>query len=163
MKTNIGLWIDEQKAVIVLGSAAAGEVKVILAHADRQAGQTDAESSMHSTGGVEVPAEDAKDQGFGQHLSAYYDEVISCVHEAKTLLIFGPGEAKNELRARLQKMKHSGRIVIILTTSRMTEPQAVAKVHDFFRKESPVFTSRRGARSTLLHPLLYGVTIPWLQ
>jgi stalled ribosome rescue protein Dom34 len=33
----------------------------------------------------------------------FYDAVIACIREADSILIFGPGEAKNELENRLEK------------------------------------------------------------
>ena len=35
------------------------------------------------------------------HLANYYDELIACIGDAETILIFGPGEAKRELKKRM--------------------------------------------------------------
>jgi len=39
------------------------------------------------------------------HLANYYDEVIACIGDAETILIFGPGEAKGELKKRMERDK----------------------------------------------------------
>lgn len=138
MKNNIGLWIDHRKAVISVFSVNEGETKVILSHADRQPGRIDGERSMTKYESLLVPADDVRDRKFEQHLNTYYDEVITCVHDAESLLIFGPGEAKGEFKKRLDKEKPSGRIVSVETADKMTDRQIVARVRDYFEKESPV-------------------------
>jgi hypothetical protein len=62
------------------------------------------------------------------HLANYYDEVIACIGDAETILIFGPGEAKGELKKRMERDKIGIRIVAMETADKMTEPQIVAKV-----------------------------------
>jgi hypothetical protein len=44
------------------------------------------------------------------------------------MLIFGPGEAKGELKKRLKKANLSGRIVGMETVDKMTDHQIAAKV-----------------------------------
>jgi hypothetical protein len=62
----------------------------------------------------------------------YYDAVIASLRGAESILIFGPGEAKVELRQRLRKDKHQGRIVEIETEDKMTDRQIEAKVREHF-------------------------------
>jgi len=69
---------------------------------------------------------------FTEHLNIYYNEVISCIREAESILIFGPGEAKGELKKHLEHEGLGGRIVGIETVDRMTEPQIAAKVRERF-------------------------------
>lgn len=137
MKTNMGLWIDHRKAVISAFSVNEGEIKVILSHADRQPGRIDGERSMAKYESLKVVADDVRDRKFEQHLNTYYDEVIACVHDAESLLIFGPGEAKGEFKKRLEKEKPSDRIVAVETADKMTDRQIAARVRDYFEKESP--------------------------
>jgi hypothetical protein len=62
------------------------------------------------------------------NLANYYDEVIACIGDAETILIFGPGEAKGELKKRMERDKIGIRIVAMETADKMTQPQIVAKV-----------------------------------
>jgi len=75
---------------------------------------------------------DQRDKQFTGHLSTFYDEVISCIHDAESILIFGPGESKGELKKNLEQKGLSGRIVGIETTDRMTNHQIAAKVSQYF-------------------------------
>jgi hypothetical protein len=49
-------------------------------------------------------------------------------------LIFGPGEAKDELKERLQENNLGGRIAGIETVDRMTDRQVAAKVRKYFAR-----------------------------
>jgi hypothetical protein len=62
--------------------------------------------------------------------------VIACIRDAEYILIFGPGEAKGELKQRLGKNKLDGRIVHMETIDRMTDHQIAAKVRQYFQENS---------------------------
>jgi hypothetical protein len=47
-------------------------------------------------------------------------------------LIFGPGEAKGELRTRLAAKTHGVGVVPLQTEDKMTDPEIVAKVRAHF-------------------------------
>lgn len=124
MNHSVGIWIDHKKAVVV--TAAAGGVTTKTLESDvgphpRWGGQQD--------GGGEKKYEERH----AQLLDQYYDNVIGQLTEADGLLIFGPGEAKLELKARLGNSKmHPERIVEIETADKLTDAQIVAKVKDHF-------------------------------
>ena len=62
-------------------------------------------------------------------LTGTYDEVIRQLEQPEAVLIFGPGEAKLQLKERLSRSKAlAERIVGIETTDKLTDPQIVAKV-----------------------------------
>jgi len=79
-----------------------------------------------------VPSDDRQQREFTGHLNTYYNEVISCIREAESILIFGPGEAKGELKKQLERERLGGRIVGIETVDKMTDPQIVVKVRQYF-------------------------------
>jgi hypothetical protein len=69
------------------------------------------------------------EERYGQQLDQYYDEVIRQLGEPEALLIFGRGEAKLQLGARLSRSKAlAERLAGIETTDKLTDPQIVAKV-----------------------------------
>jgi hypothetical protein len=81
----------------------------------------------------EGSADDERDRQFAAHLNRYYDEVISYIRDAESILLFGPGEAKGELEKRLSAQGLGKRIVGIETTDKMTDGQVVAKVRQHFQ------------------------------
>ena len=124
MNENVGIWIDHQRAVIVSGSA--GRVTSEVVESDvgahpRYYGQQD--------GGGEKKYEERHDQ----RLDRYFDEVIRHLSEPDRLLIFGPGEAKLQLKEHLGRSKARAECVIEIGTSdKLTDPQIVAKVKAHF-------------------------------
>jgi hypothetical protein len=51
---------------------------------------------------------------------------------AESILIFGPGEAKGELKERLERKNLGGSILGIETVDKMTDRQIAAKVRQYF-------------------------------
>jgi hypothetical protein len=83
-----------------------------------------------------VPADDSRQREYTGHLARYYDEIISCLRDAGAVLIFGPGEAKGELKKRFEKDKTGAQTVTMETTDKMTELQIVAHVRHHFCHET---------------------------
>ena len=124
MNHKVGIWIDHKKAVVVSVSASGVTAKTLeseIGPHTRYSGPQD--------GGGEKKYEDRHDQ----HLGRYYDEVIIQLGPPEALLIFGPGEAKLQLKERLSRSKAlSDRIVGIETTDKLTDPQIIAKVKEHY-------------------------------
>jgi hypothetical protein len=60
---------------------------------------------------------DAVDFKAGQNCGE--GQVIASIRDAESILIFGPGEAKGELKKRLEEDKLGGHIVSIETVDKM--------------------------------------------
>ena len=82
-----------------------------------------------------MPADDRRQSSFTGHLNRYYDEVIACIREAESILIFGPGEAKDELKKRIERYQPSKRIAAVETVDKITDRQIAAKVRKYFLKK----------------------------
>jgi len=59
-----------------------------------------------------VKADDSHQREYTHHLNQYYAKVIAAVGHAEALLIFGPGEAKGELKKRLRTPGSTGRSLL---------------------------------------------------
>lgn len=88
----------------------------------------DHEPAHHRSLGKE--GEDTRERHFEDQLTKYYDDVIATLRDAEGILIFGPGEAKGELKKRLEHSGLGARIVGIETVDKMTERQIAAKVRE---------------------------------
>ena len=122
MKSEVGLWIDNRKAVIVT---------IILPQ--------DGIGRMHANLEKQVRfsedltwAYDLRDNKFSNYLSGYYDDIMDCIRGAEFIQIFGPGDAKLELEKRLKHEKLGGCIVKIESVDKMTDRQIEAKVWQHF-------------------------------
>lgn len=132
MKRAVGLWIDHRKAVIVAVTDQGETTSLIVSRVEKQRRRVAGIRSMTPYESSQVPADDRQERSFHAHLATYYDAVIASIRGAESILIFGPGEAKVELRHRLETGKHVGRIVEIETEDKMTDRQIEAKVREHF-------------------------------
>ena len=120
MKKEVGLWIDHRKTVVVSITEMVEKTSLI---------RSDMEKHIRYSGAAqEDSAEDQRDTRFTGHLNRYYDRVISCIRDAESILIFGPGEAKVELEKRLERESLGGRVVGIETVDKLTDRQIAARV-----------------------------------
>jgi hypothetical protein len=124
MKTEVGVWIDHRKAVIAIIAGTNEELKQIDSSVEKHV--------RYSGAAQEHSAEDQRDRAFTGHLNKYYDEVIACIRDADSILIFGPGEAKIELEERIGHETIRGRIVGVETVDKMTDRQIAARVRERF-------------------------------
>lgn len=132
MRTKVGLWIDHRKAIIVAVTDKGEEIRLIISKVERQLRRSGDSPLKGAYDEKQVPARDSRQRTFTAHLNIYYDAVIACIRDAESILIFGPGEAKGELKKRLKKDNSDGRIVGVETVDKMTDHQVAAKVRQRF-------------------------------
>ena len=144
MKTLAGLWIDHREAVIVLLSGKRQETKRIKSFVEKQLRRSGHSPSQEPFEAQMVPADDSRERGLTGHLANYYDEVISCIRSAEAILLFGPGEAKGELRKRIERDKLDLRVTCFETTDKMTESQISQKVRRHYSRADAARRLPRG-------------------
>ena len=124
MSHDVGVWIDHKKAVIV--SIAAG-------HVTAKTLESDVGAHPHFSGSQEGGGEKKYEERHSHDLDRFYDDVISQLGEPDALLLFGPGEAKVQLKERLGRSSAlSESIVAVESTDKLTDPQIVAKVKEHY-------------------------------
>jgi hypothetical protein len=133
MKTTAGLWIDHRKAVIAIISGEEEKTLEIKSNVEKQPGRFEGVRSTAPYEALRVQADDTRQREFTSELNRYYEEVIAAIRAAESLLIFGPGEAKGELKKRLEHAKLGGHITAIEAVDKMTDREIVAKVREYFR------------------------------
>ena len=132
MSTKVGLWIDHKKAIVVVVTDKVGEVALIISAVEKQARRSLSSRHEGSYEPLQVPADDSRQRAYTGHLNIYYDAVIASIRDAESILIFGPGEAKGELKKRLEGLNLGGRIAGVETVDKMTDRQIAAKVRQRF-------------------------------
>jgi hypothetical protein len=136
MKTVAGLWIDHRKAIIVTVSDKGEKTQHILSNVEKQLGRFNGKRSTASFESQLVQADDRQQKGFTKHLNVFYDEVLSYLRNAESVLIFGPGEAKGELKKLMEQNNYRDRVMVMETSDKMTDRQIAAKVHHYFASEN---------------------------
>jgi hypothetical protein len=134
MTTKTGLWIDHRKAIVVAITEKGEEIKEIISEVEKQPRRSGDSPLKGTYESRQIPADNSRQRTFTGELNIYYDEVISYIRDAESILIFGPGEAKDELKERLKENNLSGRVVGIETVDKMTDPQIAAKIRQHFTK-----------------------------
>jgi hypothetical protein len=132
MSKRFGLWIDHKNAVIV----AVGEKGETVSKLESGAKHLDYRGAPHPKSAYSAQynqGDDQLDNQFLVHLNKYYERVISALRGADSLYVFGPGEAKGELKKRLAREKSLTRSVRLETADKMTDRQIVAKVRKYFQ------------------------------
>jgi hypothetical protein len=120
----VGIWIDHKKAVIV--SIAAG-------HVTTKTLESDVGPHPHFSGSQEGGGEKKYEERLNHELDRFYDDVIRQLGKPDALLLFGPGEAKLQLKERLGRSSDlSKSIVAVDSTDKLTDPQIVAKVKEHY-------------------------------
>ena len=132
MTTKVGLWIDHRKAIIVAVTDKGEEIGLIISNVQKQLRRSGDSPLKGPYESEQVPADDSRQRTFTGQLNIFYDAVIASMRDAESVLIFGPGEAKGELKERLERNTFGGRIVGIETVDKMTERQIAAKVRRHF-------------------------------
>jgi len=129
MNKRVGLWLDRNKAVIVSITNTGEERKRITSDMEHY--------SLYSS---VVPGdgspENLRDTRFWNHLNEYYDNIITQIQDAKAIQIFGPGEAKYELKKHLEGKGLSENIVSMEEVEKLTDDQIGMKVEERFPARS---------------------------
>lgn len=136
MTDKAGVWIDHRKAVVVVLGANGDHSHVILSKVEKHL-ERGGDRPMHGSHEArQVPADDSRQRALTGELNGYFDAVIAALRPFAPLLLFGPGEAKGELHARLIKMKLGATVAAVETADKMTSPQIVSKVRSYFGEKA---------------------------
>ncbi len=132
MKKEFGLWIDHREAILVILTDDGEEIKHITSNIGKHIRYSGSSHSRTPEGLKEVTAEDQRDRKSENQLNKYYDEVMAAIRDADSIQIFGPGEAKGELKKRIEHEGLKARILAVETVDKMTDRQISAKVREHF-------------------------------
>jgi hypothetical protein len=142
METVAGLWIDHRKAIIVTLSDEGEKTQEILSNVEKQPGRFKGKRSTASFESHLVKTDDSQQRGFTKHLNGFYDEVLSYLRDAKSVLIFGPGEAKSELNKHMGQNNLHDRVVVMESADKMTDHQISARARHYFASLKPISNGR---------------------
>jgi hypothetical protein len=122
MNNDIGIWIDHRKAVIVVLKEKGEEVRTLDSGLKKRLRFTGGESS--GVGSTENTA----DRQYENRLKVFYDEVMAVARLGSSIRIFGPGEAKLELKKHLESAGLGACIQGIESSDKLTDRQFAALV-----------------------------------
>jgi len=142
MKKYAGIWLDHRKALLVYlisGRPTFDEepesVERLESNVERKVRLSRGSRSRKTPYGPQEIAVDGKlEDRIKRQLKQYYRSIIEKIEDTDRIYIFGPGEAKVELRKEIEKSKDfAGKIKQIESADKMTQKQVAAKVRAFFK------------------------------
>jgi hypothetical protein len=129
MMKKAGLWIDHRKAVLVLLDDSRVKVKTLESEVEPRLRLAGGARSKTPYGPQDIASEGNRDRRIQHELQRWYQTVIEQLGEVASLLVIGPGEAKQEFAAEfVRKPAHRHIPVSIETADKMNEMQIVAHV-----------------------------------
>jgi hypothetical protein len=128
MTVNAGIWIDHHKAVILLITEAGENMRQVLSDDNKEPQAACGARAKSAYTRNDFVAEDKLERKAESHLNKYYDDVIACLHNADSIWILGPGEAKGELKKRIESKKLRGKIARVETVDKMTDHEIAEHV-----------------------------------
>ncbi|MDI1242757.1 MAG: hypothetical protein PSX80_12645 [bacterium] len=126
---NVGLWIDVQKAIIVSATEQVFDIDFVNSDIDSCRWQMDV---------WELPTAIRKRLSDDQ-LGFFYETVSGRVLDARSILIFGPGDAKSHLRRRLSTDHFAGTIIGFESSETISESQIFTRVKTSFKHAQKEF------------------------
>lgn len=133
MKTQIGIWIDTKKAIIVTLTEANQNLCVVESGIESRE-RFDGEGKAFGRFGEQyLNDERAKDERFNHQTSTYLNSIIEYLKPANEFVIFGPAGMKVELKKLVEK-DHilSSRLQSVESADKLTDNQIAAWVRDYF-------------------------------
>ncbi len=142
MKKYVGIWLDHKEAFVVYlvnnQPFTAGNqemVERIESDIERRVRLSGGSRSRKTPYGPQDIAVDGKQESrVKRQLNSYYQQIIKRISDADRILIFGPGEAKHELKKTIEKTKQlAAKINKVESADKMTIRQITAKSRKFFK------------------------------
>jgi hypothetical protein len=138
MKKQIGIWIDRRQAIVVSLTDSKETIKTLVSEFEKHVPTTGGGRAPKPYGAQEIVAGDRVERRIEHHLDRYYDEVMAELAQADAIVLFGPGQAKGEMKKRLERSKVlSKKLKAVETVDKMTETQIRSKVKEFFKWSAP--------------------------
>lgn len=134
VKIEVGLWIDHKRAVVITLMEGATVTKEIQSDFDRRPRRAadGNESDTHER----IISETKHENQNHNLLHKYYEAIVRELSGASKIYIFGPGEAKHELKSMLESRLDTRTIPTAMEAAdSLTDPQIAAKTKAHFHPE----------------------------
>lgn len=132
MHQEIGLWIDDREAIIVILTDGGEEINHMISNSEKHIRYSGSSHSPAPEGIKDAKLKDQRDRKFETQLNKCYHEVIASIQVANSIQESGPGEGKGGLERSLEPEGLKEHVIIIETADQMTVHQIAAKVRSHF-------------------------------
>jgi stalled ribosome rescue protein Dom34 len=133
MSVKVGIWIDHRKAVIVRLDGETVEVEALESGLEKRVRLAGGSRSRTLYGPQDIASESQRDRRYAKHVNEYYARVLKSVGRVSAILVFGPGEAKQELIDRIDEAaRFRNASTEMKRSDKLTQRQIVARVKQHF-------------------------------
>ena len=134
MKKYAGIWIDREKAFVVIISEDRETIERIESGIAGRVRLSGGSRSRTIYGPQDVASERKIEEKRKHQFREYYRTVVDKIGDARKVFLFGPGEAKVELEKEIKNSKELAlRVAGVEPADKMTENQIRARVREFFQ------------------------------
>jgi len=131
MVKNVGVWLDKEKAYVISMNGGNHRIEKVESNVETRVRYEGETKSYSGRGGAFFNPSKKKMKREKHQLNHYLDDLCCKLSDAGSVLIFGPADAKKELKKVLIQRKDKPAISIE-SAEKMTENQMVARVRKYF-------------------------------
>lgn len=132
MEKEVGLWIDHQLAVIVTLQEKGEDIQHIKSHAEPRVRYYRDGHNADATTPQQDRAEVEREKRVSNHITQYYDQIMTYVRDATSVFIVGPDEAKIEFQQHLESENPAVKVLAVETANALSDAEFISKVHANF-------------------------------
>jgi hypothetical protein len=133
MKREVGLWIDHTKAIVVTLIGDTYEIRQVRSNIGKYVHFLGGSVARPLYGTCNISGNGKQDLEFKSFLNEYFKGVVSLLHQADSIWIIGPGNAKGELEKHIQRDRPDAHIVGIENVEMMTDRQVATRVRLYYQ------------------------------
>ncbi len=134
MKKNVGIWLDNEKAYIITLIDGNEKVEKIESNVETRVRIEGETKSYSRLGGMLINPQKKKTKRKNHQLKDYFNSIIRKAKGANGIYIFGPADAKTNLRKIVEQEKNlNKKLKRVEPSDRLTENQMIAKVKEVFK------------------------------
>ena len=133
MGKNVGIWLDNEKAYIITLVNNNERVEKIESNVESRVRHNGEKKAYSRLGGMFINPQKKKTKRKKQQLKNYYNHILQKTRNANEIYIFGPADAKTNLKNTFQKEKNlKEKVKKVESSDKLTQNQMVAKVKKVF-------------------------------
>lgn len=135
MKTQTGVWLDKEKAIIIELSEEKHTIKTLESNIPIRERFPGEGKRFGKFGSQFLSMENKKKNRVKKQIAKYLKTIITEIEKSDEIVVFGPAEMKTHLEKRiLENNEISRKLLAVKPADSMTENQLFAWVKEFFNE-----------------------------
>lgn len=135
MKSQLGIWIDLTKAVIISTDNKGHECLTVTSDIDTHERFNGETTNFSRVGDHRLETVKHKENKLNNSKKDFFNHLVPLIKDAQEIVLFGPAEMKIEFGKFLKEQKPlANKLRAVETTDKMSENQMIAWVKEYFHK-----------------------------